>query len=119
MAEESPEKYQLAGLDVRERGFSRPVVFEHTEIGYRAILRYETTTIVTEPQSSQAAALRELIHLLQGQGYTQLRSQLSFQQGMYQGSQHPWIEYPDPPRGSSRGLLAKVRRWFEGRGVAP
>ena len=119
MTSESPEKYQLAGFDARERGFSRPVEFEPVEHGYRAILRYETTKIVTDPRSSQAAALQDLIHLLQGQGHTQLRSQLSFQQGTYQGSQHPWIEYPDPPRERGHGLLAKVRRWFEGRGVAP
>ncbi len=34
---EELDKHQLAGLDNRERGFSRPVEFERVEEGYRAI----------------------------------------------------------------------------------
>ena len=45
---ESLDKHQLAGLDARERGFSRPVVFERVEESYRAILRYETVLRETE-----------------------------------------------------------------------
>lgn len=119
MAPESLEKHQLAGFDARERGFSRPVELTYEDGGYRALLRYETTKITTDPHASQAAALQVLIQLLHSQGYTQLRSQLSFHNGTYQGSQHPWIEYSDPPRATGHGLLAKVRRWFEGKGIAP
>ena len=90
------EKHQLAGFDTRERGFSRPVAFEQADGGYQAILRYETTRVVTTTQATPGGALEELIRMLQGQGYSQLRSQLSVREGTYLGSQEPWIEYPDP-----------------------
>lgn len=92
------EKYQLAGFDARERGFSRPVSFEQAAAGYQAVLQYETTRVVTTPQPTLGAALEELVRMLQGQGYSQLRSQLSVREGVYLGSQEPWIEYPDPAR---------------------
>ena len=96
MSDEAQEKHQLAGFDALERGFSRSVVFEQTDGGYQAILRYETTRVVTTAQDTTGAALEELIRTLQGQGYSQLRSQLSVREGAYLGSQEPWIEYPDP-----------------------
>ena len=51
------DKHQLAGLDNKERGFSRPVEFERVEEGYRAILRYETVRVTTERHPSQDDAL--------------------------------------------------------------
>jgi len=111
---EALDQYRLAGLDERERGFSRPVEFERTGETYRAILRYETTCVVTEPHPNQDAALLALIHMLQGQGYRHLRTQLSFRDGGYLGSQALWVDYPDPPESvhPSRGLIRKVLRWF-------
>jgi hypothetical protein len=108
------EKHQLAGVDARERGFSRPVVFEQVDVGYQAILQYETTRVVTTAHATPGAALEELIRTLQGQGYSQLRSQLSVRQGVYLGSQEPWIEYPDPARlpETPDGLISKVFSWF-------
>ena len=114
MADKTQEQYQLAGFDARERGFSRPVVFEHTDGGYQAIFRYETTRVVTTAQATSGAALEELIRTLQGQGYFQLRSQLSVRQGTYLGSQEPWIEYPDPARSMEQegGWLKRLCRSF-------
>ena len=108
------EKHQLAGVDGRERGFSRPVVFEQTDGGYQAILRYETTRVATTPHDTLGAALEELIRMLQGQGYSQLRSQLSVREGTYLGSREPWIEYPDPPRVTEQegGWLKRLCRSF-------
>ena len=108
------EKHQLAGIDARERGFSRPIVFEQSDGGYQAILRYETTRVVTTAQITPGAALEELIRMLQGQGYSQLRSQLSVREGNYLGSQEPWIEYPDPVRQPEKldGLISKFFTWF-------
>lgn len=106
------DKHQLAGFDARERGFSRPVEFEEAEEGIRAILRYETTRMVTAARETPVMALEELIRTLQGQGYSQLRSQLSVRNGVYLGSQEPWIEYPDPerkPELSSRWLERLIR----------
>jgi hypothetical protein len=108
------EKHQLAGFDTRERGFSRPVVFEQADGGYQAILRYETTRVVTTAHDTPSGALEELIRTLQGEGYSQLRSQLSVREGSYLGSQEPWIEYPDPPRGTAQevGWLKRLFRCF-------
>ena len=108
------EKHQLAGLDTRERGFSRPVVFEQADGGYQAILRYETMCVVTTVYDTPGAALEELIRTLQGQGYSQLRSQLSVREGAYLGSQEPWIEYPDPTRSMEQegGWLKRLVRSF-------
>ena len=114
MPREALDQYRLAGLDERERGFSRPVQFERIGETYRAILRYETTCIDTEPHRNQDAALLALILTLQGQGYRQLRTQLSFRDGAYLGSQSLWVDYPDPPDPvqPSPGLVRKVLRWF-------
>src|SRR6266545_1591956 len=66
MTDQIQEKHQLAGFDARERGFSRPVVYEQADGGYQAVLRYETTRVVTTAQATPGAALNELIRILQG-----------------------------------------------------
>src|SRR5688572_29410505 len=111
------EKHQLAGFDVRRRGFSRPVVYEKVDGGYRAILQYETARVVTPAQATPEAALGELIRTLHEEGYTQLRSQLSVRDGIYLGSQEPWIEYPDPVRATEEegGWLTRLFRSFHRR----
>lgn len=114
MTNQPIEKHQLAGLDARARGFTRLVEFEQTEAGYRAVLRYETARFVTEGSLTSTEALQELVHLLQAKGYSQLRSQQSYRNGAYLGSQEPWIEYPDPegPSEPAWGLFGWVRRWL-------
>lgn len=110
----SSDTYQLAGLDPRERGFSRPVDLVPEDGRYRASLRYETTRVVTEPADGQEAALQLLIATLHGQGYRQLKTQISFRSGTYLGSRESWREYPDPPPTVQRGagLVAAIRNWF-------
>ena len=111
--EERFDKHQLAGLDARERGFSRPVVFVQVGDGYRAILRYEATLRETDPHSSQDEALRMLIHSLQSDGYRQLRTQMSFRHGVYLGSQELWVEYSDPaPEPEPLGFIARLLNRF-------
>ena len=111
------DKHQLAGLDDRERGFSRPVEFEQDGQSYRAILRYETFRIATEAHLTQNEALATLIHTLQSHGYRQLKTQMSFRDGVYLGSQELWVEYPDPPQPEfdQPGLWEKVMSWFRPR----
>jgi hypothetical protein len=108
------EKHQLAGFDERERGFNRPVECEAAGAGFRAVLRYETTLVAAEHPASPAEALKELVQVLHRQGYRQLRSQLSFQNGVYLGSQDPWIEYPDPPTEPlpAQGLWQNLVHWI-------
>lgn len=113
MGEGGLDKHQLAGLDHRERGFSRPVEFEPAGEYFCAILRYETVRISTEPHPAQDAALLALIQTLHIQGYRQLRTQVSFRNGIYLGSQEMWVEYPDPaPPPKPERLLAKIAGWF-------
>jgi hypothetical protein len=114
MSDQVQEKHQLAGLDTRERGFSRPVVFEQADGRYQAMLRYESTRVVTTAHDTPRAALEELICTLQKQGYSQLRSQLSVREGAYLGSQEPWIEYPDPARATEQqgGWMKRLFRCF-------
>lgn len=111
------DKHQLAGLDNRERGFSRPVELQGEGDGYRAILRYEDVRMTTDPRSTQAEALTALIQSLQAQGYRQLKTQLSFRNGVYLGSQELWVEYPDPPQAEPQpsGFLQKIKDWFRSR----
>ena len=106
------DTYQLAGLDPRERGFSRPIEVVHEDQQYRATLRYEVARIVTEPAMSEDAALQLLITGLHGQGYRQLKTQVSFRNGAYLGSRETWTEYPDPPP-PHRSLCATIRSWFQ------
>jgi hypothetical protein len=114
MEHERFDQHQLAGLDHRERGFSRAVAFERAGDHYRAMLRYETARVSTEPAPTQDQALRALIQLLQAQGYRQLRTQMSFRNGVYLGSQEQWVEYPDPPQAAPApsGLIARLLHWF-------
>jgi hypothetical protein len=108
------DKHQLAGLDDRERGFSRPVEFEHIGEGYRAFLRYEAVRVTTETHPTQDDALTILIQTLQAQGYRQLKTQRSFRDGIYLGSQELWVEYPDPLQAEPErpSLWGKVLSWF-------
>jgi hypothetical protein len=114
MGIEGCDKHQLAGLDERERGFSRPIELERVGESYRAVLRYEAVRVATEPLQTQDAALLAMIHVLQSRGYRQLKTQKSFSNGVYLGSQELWVEYPDPPVAEPErsGFLAMVLSWF-------
>ena len=114
MAQAGFDKHQLAGLDDRERGFSRPVEFEQAGEGYRAVLRYEAVRLATEVRPSQDDALTVLIQTLHAQGYRQLKTQLSFRNGVYLGSQELWVEYPDPLQAdpAQSSFFEKIKSWF-------
>ena len=77
----------------------------HTSSGFQASLRYEAVHLVTSDTSTTADALRQLIRLLQEQGYTNLRSQQSYPRRCLPGLQEPWIEYPDRQPEPEVGLL--------------
>ena len=114
---EELDQYQLAGLDDRERGFSRPIACERAGDGHRAVLRYETVRITTSPQPTSDTALLSLIQTLHARGYRQLKTQTSFRNGIYLGSQECWVEYPDPPQSvlERPGLMTKLLSWLRPR----
>ncbi|SLM49569.1 conserved protein of unknown function [Nitrospira japonica] len=111
------EKHQLAGLDERERGFSRPVELEQADPGYRAHLQYEDLRLSTGWCPVRDAVLPALTDMLQSRGYRQLKTQMTFRGESYLGSQEPWVEYPDPPQESvtSGGWLDSLMYWFRTR----
>jgi hypothetical protein len=116
MGQPGLDRHQLAGLDERARGFSRQIEFEHIVEQYRAVLRYESFRVTTDPHPTQDLALHALIKTLHAQGYRQLRTQMSFRNGTYLGSQELWVEYPDPQtEPEPRGLLATIADWFRPR----
>lgn len=117
MGQAGLDKHQLAGLDDRERGFSRPVEFERAGERYRAVLRYEAIRITADLGPTQDEALRLLIQALQAHGYRQLRTQMSFRSGVYLGSQELWVEYPDPPQAepAPSGFVTKLLNWLRPR----
>lgn len=114
MTQDMEDRYRLAGLDDRERGFNRLVEVRRSADGYLALLQYEAIRIGTPPCPSPPAALERLVKLLQGRGYRQLRSQLSFRGGSYLGSAEPWIEYQDPVESAEppSGWFRKLAGWI-------
>lgn len=72
------ERHQLAGVDDRERGFSRLVDAEQTDGMFQASLQYEETRVISGRCETTTAAVVELARLLQDRGYSQLRTQLNF-----------------------------------------
>ncbi len=109
-------KHQLAGLDPRERGFSRPVECRNVGGQYEAQFQYEALRIAGPPQDTQAKALGALIARLHHEGYRQLKTQLSFRGTDYLGSQEAWIEYPDPAT-EPQGWWARLWAWCAPRSL--
>jgi len=96
MQEKVVEKYQIAGLDERLRGFSRLLEMEAPSDRRRAVFRYETTRVETPECDTSREALDEIVRLLRERGYSQLRVRLDFRGDTYLGTQEPWLEYPEP-----------------------
>ena len=110
MTGDVPEKHLLAGLDERARGFSRVVEVETRDGAFRAIFRYEALALESAGAESPAAALSEMVRLLQERGCRQLRTRLVFVGGVYLGSQELWVEYPDPEPAPAGRLVDLLRR---------
>ena len=112
MTQESPIRntYQLSGVDDQQRGFTRQVEVSSNEGFYHAVLRYEKLKVACEPCGDEEATLRELIRRLQGQGFTQLRTQLIFRGSHYLGTQAMWVDYPD--QDLSTATMSKLLHWM-------
>jgi len=110
------EKHEIAGVDTRKRGFTRMAEIQYRVDAFQAIFQYEQSIITGEPAPETTLTLTSLVQALQGKGYTQLRSRISFRGEEYLGTQELWVDYPDPaPEPSGLGpylrrLLQKFRR---------
>ena len=89
-------KYQIAGYDNLERGFSRDIEIHNRNGEFFAIFQYEKFLLKAEPQPSEQAALATLITQLHERGYSQLRSRIHFRGEHYLGNQEIWEDHPDP-----------------------
>lgn len=119
-AEVSPDPspcsiHQLSGLDDRERGFNRQVRIFSTEDQFQARLRYEQLRVDSDPVSTETEALGQMVRLLHGRGFRQLRTQRIFVEDRYLGSQELWVEYADPesPVDSQGGWKSWILRFFK------
>lgn len=116
MPEEVVAKYQVAGLDERERGFNRTAEVRRDGDGYRTVLHYEQLQLATTRHPTPDGTIGDLIQLLQTRGYIQLRSRVSFRGGSYLGTQEPWIEYPDAPQPAEPPhWFSRLIGWFTSR----
>lgn len=107
--EPSINVYQIAGLDDSGRGFNRRVEMKAVKKTFQAVFRYERFLLEADPQTTEHAAVAEIIHQLQTRGYTQLRSRLQFRGETYLGNQELWNDHPDP---EAKGLLAQLFHAF-------
>lgn len=108
-----PNTYQVAGVDERDRGFSRQAEMQHLDGQIQAVFRYENFLLTIEPQPTEQAALTILITELHERGYTQLKSRIHFRGEQYLGNQEIWEEHPDPkPLNLLQQLLESIRRFW-------
>lgn len=108
-----PNTYQVAGVDERDRGFSRQAEMRHLDGQYQAIFRYEKFLLKVEPQATEQAAIALLIAQLHERSYTQLRSRVHFRGEQYLGNQEIWDEHPDPePPNLVQRLLESIRGFW-------
>lgn len=108
------EKYEIAGVDACERGFTRMAEIRYRADAYQAIFQYEQSLITGEPAPETTRTLNSLVHALQAKGYTQIKSRISFRGDEYLGTRELWVEYADPvPEPSGLGpYLRGVFRAF-------
>ena len=91
------EKHQLEGVDPSERYFNRAVLVNRTPSGYAAKVMYEALTVEGHSHPTIAAAVQELIELMQGFGFTKLRTRANFKGTKYLAEKETWVEYRDLP----------------------
>jgi hypothetical protein len=89
------EKHQVEGVDPSDRYFNRTVLVNRTPSGYAAKVMYEALTIEGHSHSTIAAAVQELIELMQGFGFTKLRTRANFKGVKYLAEKETWLDYQD------------------------
>ena len=110
-------KYQIAGYDNLERGFSRDIEIHSHNEEFFATFQYEKFLLKAEPHPSEQAALATLITQLHEHGYSQLRSRIHFRGEHYLGNQEIWEDHPDPEQSNwwARWREAFLRIWNKDR----
>ncbi len=112
MTRELIAKYQLSGVDERDRGFSRQVCLEYDDGKYMASLKYEKILVETDGSRDEASAVEELVRTLHQLGYVQLQTQRSFSGRTYLGTQEPCVEYPDVKQPEQINVVSGISGWI-------
>ena len=89
------EKHQVEGTDPSDRYFNRTILINRTPSGYAAKVMYEALVVEGHSHPTIAAAVHELIELLQGLGFGKMRTRANFKGAKYLAEKETWIDYPD------------------------
>ena len=89
------EKHQVEGVDPSDRYFNRTVLVNRTPSGYAAKVMYEALTVEGHSHPTIPAAVQELIELMQGFGFTKLRTRANFKGVKYLAEKETWLDYQD------------------------
>lgn len=112
-SDSQPNIYQVAGVDNLDRGFSRQADMRQHDGYFQAIFRYEKFLLEAERQSTEPAAIANLVTQLHERGYTQLRTRLHFRGEQYLGNQEIWDEHKDPEsRNLFHQVIACMAQWW-------
>ena len=90
------EKHQLEGIDPSDRYFNRTILVNRTVAGYAAKVMYEALTVEGHSHPTIAAAVQELVEMMQGFGFSKMRTRANFKGAKYLAEKETWIDYPDP-----------------------
>jgi hypothetical protein len=90
------EKHQVEGVDPSDRYFNRTVLVKRTSTGYAAKVMYEALIVEGHSHPTIAAAIQELMGLMQGFGFSRLRTRANFKGTKYLAEKETWIDYQDP-----------------------
>ena len=87
------EKHQLEGNDPSARSFNRTVVIARAAKRYVASTIYEDLKVQSDPHSTVAAAIEDLVGQLHGFGFTSMRTRLNFRGKHYLAEKEPWVNH--------------------------
>jgi len=90
------EKHQLEGVDPSDRYFNRTVLVNRTTSGYATKVMYEALIVEGHSHPTITAAVQELVELMQGLGFSKMRTRANFKGTKYLAEKETWIDYPDP-----------------------
>lgn len=87
------EKHQLEGNDPSTRSFNRTVVIARIAKRYVASIIYEDLKVQSDPLSTIAAAIADLVHRLREFGFTNMRTRVNFRGKRYLAEKEPWVDH--------------------------
>ena len=89
------EKHQIEGVDPSDRYFNRMISVNRTPSGYVAKVMYEALNVEGHPHPTIAAAVHELIEILQRFGFSRMRTRANFKGTKYLAEKETWVDYQD------------------------